>query len=514
MGHSWWMGVGVGVGLGVAQFALATGDDARAVPFPHPMITEILYAVPTGARGDANGDGERQTGGDEFIEIINPHDKPINLKGYRLRDGAALAGREPPKDSTKPGDKKPSAKPSPSASAIDFVFPSCELAPGEVAVVFNGHECEWTHLKGRIGTSASASRAVDEGHPMAGARVFTMEVQSSRVGLANKGDVVVLVAPDRAPIHAVHWGEASAKPPEKTLLIEVAPALSGKSVERTGLGDNAQWVAHEGDVFSPGRFEATSAASPSKPPTSSPSPAPANPREGEASEGATKPGPKPAGGLHPLISEVLVTVPPKADPDRDGVFDAAGDQFVEIVNPHAESIDLSGYVLTMGAGNAPGKNGIATGESLAIWTAPAVPPTELAPGGVIVIFNASARSNRPEPGEKDRGKFGGALIGLAQPGDQPRAMDPRGGWVTLTSPAGLVIETVWWGTPLAPDHHALTADATEQAILTPETPTSVRRSPGSPALTAHPLVGGVAFSPGKSEFKPKANPTRRPSPPK
>jgi hypothetical protein len=505
--------------------ALAVDGEPRAVPFPHPMITEILYAVPTGVRGDANADGERQTSGDEFIEIINPHDKPINLKGYRLRDGAAIAGKKPPKDAKKPApqpgrspanvrqrdrDQPANNKPADggvvgkaSASAIDFEFPSCELGPGEIAVIFNGLECEWGHLKGRLGTSTSSGRPVDEGSPLAGARVFTMNVQTSRVGLANKGDLVVLVAPDGDPIHAVHWGEASAKPPEKTLLIEVAPALSGKSVERTGLGEEAEWKAHEGDVFGPGRFSSQGASV-------SPGPAGKMPKATPRDDGDAEATPKAAPMLHPLISEVLVTVPPKADPDRDGVFDAAGDQFIELVNPHAEAIDLSGYVLTLGAGSEPGTTGIAAGQTLAVWTGPSTPTTALAPGEVIVIFNASARANRPEPAEKDRGKFGGALIGLALPGDQPRAMDPRGGWVTLTSPSGLVIETVWWGTPLAIDHQALTADVTEQAILTPESPTSVRRSPGSPAFTAHPLVGGVAFSPGKSEFKPKAKPAKRP----
>ena len=52
------------------------------VEFPHPLITEILYAVPKGDAGDANQDGKRSPTGDEFVELINPHDKPINLKGY------------------------------------------------------------------------------------------------------------------------------------------------------------------------------------------------------------------------------------------------------------------------------------------------------------------------------------------------------------------------------------------------------------------------------------------------
>ncbi len=58
---------------------------------PHPLITEILYAVPPGAAGDAGQDGKRSATGDEFIELFNPHDKPINLKGYVLVDASREA---------------------------------------------------------------------------------------------------------------------------------------------------------------------------------------------------------------------------------------------------------------------------------------------------------------------------------------------------------------------------------------------------------------------------------------
>ncbi len=70
------------------------------VPLPHPLITEVLYAVPTGDTGDANGDGKRSATGDEFVEIVNPHDKPIDLRGYVIAD----------KSMGKPG-------------ALKFVFP-------------------------------------------------------------------------------------------------------------------------------------------------------------------------------------------------------------------------------------------------------------------------------------------------------------------------------------------------------------------------------------------------------
>src|SRR5437870_5538652 len=60
--------------------AAAANAQISTPTFPHPLITEILYAVPSGERGDANADGTRDAVGDEFIELTNPHDKPIQLK--------------------------------------------------------------------------------------------------------------------------------------------------------------------------------------------------------------------------------------------------------------------------------------------------------------------------------------------------------------------------------------------------------------------------------------------------
>src|SRR5687768_184922 len=53
----------------------ATPPPAAPVPFPHPLITEVLYAVPNTPGSDANQDGTRHVAGDEFVELINPHDK-------------------------------------------------------------------------------------------------------------------------------------------------------------------------------------------------------------------------------------------------------------------------------------------------------------------------------------------------------------------------------------------------------------------------------------------------------
>ena len=72
-------------GLAVLAVAAAAQDEAPdaapapdqrqpLVAYPHPLITEIFFSVP-GSGGDANGDGQRSPAGDEFIELMNPHDR-------------------------------------------------------------------------------------------------------------------------------------------------------------------------------------------------------------------------------------------------------------------------------------------------------------------------------------------------------------------------------------------------------------------------------------------------------
>lgn len=185
----------------------APAPSTPLVPFPHPLITEVLYAVPTGAAGDASGDGTRDAVGDEFVELINPHDKPIQLRGYTITDRRQISTR----------DQKP-------FTTVRFTFPALELQPGEVVVVFNGHQQKWS---GPVGDSARAA----PGNPrFAGARIFTMNNTSSRSGFANTGDCVILWAPTGQAIHAIRWGDVP--PPDGTMIVEEAPTVTGQSVTR------------------------------------------------------------------------------------------------------------------------------------------------------------------------------------------------------------------------------------------------------------------------------------------
>jgi hypothetical protein len=250
------------------------------VAFPHPLVTEVYYAVASGPGGDANGDGSRDANGDEFVEIVNPHDKPINLKGYTIsgKGAHAIAPGEmhdhaQPDSSSRntgksTGNNKPSTnKPNASGSGrskgdyrqVTFTFPDCELEPGQVAVVFNGHEQRW---EGQVGDKSRAPQKGQE--KFHGALVFTMGVSADNVGFANKGDYVLLTGPDGTPIECVKWGEITE--PANHGLLDEAPLVTGQSVQRRTL--TGAFQAHpvvNGVKFSPGLAPSGDVASETKP---------------------------------------------------------------------------------------------------------------------------------------------------------------------------------------------------------------------------------------------------------
>ena len=206
--------------------ALAAQDKPLTV-YPHPLLTEILFAVPKDSSdpslGDADGDGSRHATGDEFIELINPHDQPINLAGYRIADAH-------PKDKNR----------------FEFTFPDVVLEPGQAAVVFNGVD---QHFDRGVGTDRTAGKPSPAFHH---AYVFDARNDSRYVGLANAGDAVVLFAPDGSPLTCVWWGESEAEPPHACPVVEEAPKTDEGSVRLT---DDGSWEEHpkvQGVPYSPG----------------------------------------------------------------------------------------------------------------------------------------------------------------------------------------------------------------------------------------------------------------------
>ncbi len=216
------------------------GSGAGPVPFPHPVITEVLFDVPPGAAGDATADGAREANGDEFVELFNPHPKPINLKGYRIVNRLAA------------GDLN-------AAKGFVFVFPACEVPPGGVVVVFNGQDSK---VNGPVGTAAAAPSAVNPN--FAGALVFVAKAGKSRpTGFKNDGDCAVLETPDAEAVDVVVWG--SPDPPAPSPIpggrSETVKARPKGSVQRvTAEGTLQPHIALDSKPFSPGSMPRTQPA--------------------------------------------------------------------------------------------------------------------------------------------------------------------------------------------------------------------------------------------------------------
>ncbi|MCC5787335.1 MAG: lamin tail domain-containing protein [Phycisphaerales bacterium] len=196
----------------------------------HPVVTEILYAVPTQG-GDANLDGKRCPTGDEFVELYNPHDRALQLRGYALTD------RHPP------GDRQ-----------WRFVFPDFELGPREVVVVFNGYDTEWT---GPVGDHRRAPAGRHE--LFSEAWVFTSGNTSRYRALANAADRLTLWDPSGRAIRSVRWGALEGEDPAPPEAVEEVQTPRRGSVERDPA--TGRFVSHtdlpgneEGVLFSPGRF--------------------------------------------------------------------------------------------------------------------------------------------------------------------------------------------------------------------------------------------------------------------
>ncbi len=250
-----------------------TAPEAKAlktlVPFPHPLITEVLYNVPGGAEGDADGDGVRSATGDEFVELVNPHDKPISLKGYTITDGKNVKGKpgaggsRPPAKTPEKSDAPPKPETLPEDDArVRFVFPDVMLEPGQVVVVFNGYAGESAPKK-RPGEEKPTENAKPR---QPGAKPepvrLSMAIASQYAAFANGGDCVLLSDGEGKPVQCITWGTQPKPPEDYAQLIEHVPEMKGRgSVTRVGLAKGL--VLHReqaGDLkglpFSPGVWEA------------------------------------------------------------------------------------------------------------------------------------------------------------------------------------------------------------------------------------------------------------------
>jgi len=212
-------------GQAAAQVGAAQTDafENKMIEFPHPVISEVLFNTPRGGEGDASQDGKRSAIGDEFIELVNPHDRPIELGGYTVMDRGAN---------------------------VSFALPEMTLEPGGVVVIFNGYE---TEIAGPIGGAETAIPEPNE--HFHGALVFNMGNASRTAALSNQTDMVMLAAPDDTPIDLIEWGRrdmrAYASQPRRVFVTD----NPNGSVQRTegGLGPIKPHGEIDGAAFSPGK---------------------------------------------------------------------------------------------------------------------------------------------------------------------------------------------------------------------------------------------------------------------
>lgn len=246
-------------------------DPGAPVAFPHPLITEVLFNVPPRSDGDADGDGFRSATGDEFVELINPHDRPISLKGYVLTDAKRppppdAPGLIPPRKNRVPGSVPPTRERPPAdkpdgqpeeTPQLRYEFGDVTLAPGQVVVVFNGFRGDGPRPAPPPTLPSAPSK--DPKAPPAAIRL-SMNATSEYAAFGNGGDHVLLSDPSGTGVHRIAWGEHVEKTDTPATLTENVPEMHTRgSVTRAGLTKglvthNQQAGAMKGRLFSPGEF--------------------------------------------------------------------------------------------------------------------------------------------------------------------------------------------------------------------------------------------------------------------
>ncbi len=214
--------------LAISGAALA---DEPPIPYPHPVITEILFDTPSEVLGgDANLDGAWTSLGEEFVELVNPHDRAIDIGGYSI------------------SDTHPDAR-----YTLGFVIPEgARLEPGERLVVFNGFR-QTVEMPGPYGDRRTLATAPNEN--FGGAYVYSAKNITSTRAFTDTGDVCVLRDPDGAVIELIEWGDPRGPLPENALRRQRLEGDVAFSYQR--LGPWNAMLPHidiDGRRFSPGEI--------------------------------------------------------------------------------------------------------------------------------------------------------------------------------------------------------------------------------------------------------------------
>ncbi len=271
------------------------GDEvAQRVSPPMTIVFNEILADPSTdpVLGDANGDGERSSSGDEFVELANVSDEPVDLSGWTLGDDEAN---------------------------VTFTFPAGYVLPARgIVTVFGGGDV--SNVPGYNADPLQTRAFVADSTFLGGIGN----------GLSNSGDIIMLLSPDGSYDSYLAYGSlantggpAEGKYPEGVEFeVEINTAANAG-------GDNSITRFPDGNVNTSDPFvqHLTVSSAPFSP--------------GTTVTGAfTLPAPQPP--VTVVINEVLADA--TTDANGDGTVDAAQDQFIELVNvSETTPVDLSGF---------------------------------------------------------------------------------------------------------------------------------------------------------------------------
>ena len=213
--------------IACAQSPVVTKQSTKQSPV---IINEIMFSVPWGPKGDANGDGIRSPRSDEFIELVNAGDTAVDIGGWQLLQ------------------KK---------LDVIFTFPgNVVLKPGEFCVVFGGVG------SGGFGDQFPSELKIFSSQPPC--ETYMCFGGGVRRHFSRFADNVILKNSAGVDIAEVYWGSSSAKT-SVGIKLEEANSIDGKSIS----GEIRQSVTREPDItglwakhrtvgnqkkFSPGAF--------------------------------------------------------------------------------------------------------------------------------------------------------------------------------------------------------------------------------------------------------------------
>ena len=307
------------------------------------MINEVLADPPDGVAGDANHDGVRESGADEFIELANSTERDLDLSGYQLQTRSVTAATD----------------------TLRHRFASGTILPaGAALVVFGG------------GNPDSANPVFGGSH--------VLKASTGSLSLINSGGVIALRDASGLTVSFLTYGTAVGLQADANQSLTRSPDISGNFVlHKVALGSEAR-------LFSPGtRLDGrpflpviqptptptpTPQPSPSPLPSTSPTPSPTpTPTASPSPSPGPSPSPSPVPATKVVISQIFGGGGNSGAPYRN--------DFIEIFNSGQSAVDLTGWSVQYSG---------ATGTT---WSVTNLTPISLAPGEYCLVQQSSGGSS-------------------------------------------------------------------------------------------------------------------------